>query len=84
VPKETVAIVLFFGLAFGSFWGCLSLVLWSAKANIPWLVVAPLWLTAEIATRVPIHPYLAGAMACALIGALPAALLLVLARARAA
>jgi hypothetical protein len=84
VPKETIAIVLFVGLAFGSFWGCLSLVLWSATINIPILVIAPLWLTAEIATRVPIHPYLAGAMACVIIGLLPAALLLALARARGA
>jgi len=78
VPKETIAIVLFLGLSFGLFWGCLSLVLWSAIVDIPRLV------TAEIGTRLPIHPYLAGATACALIGVLPAAILLALARARGA
>ena len=81
MPKETIAIVLFLGLSFGLFWGCLSLVLWSAIVDIPRLVIAPLWLTAEIGTRLPIHPYLAGATACALIGVLPAAILLALARA---
>ena len=84
MPKETIAIVLFLGLSFGLFWGCLSLVLWSAIVDIPSLVIAPLWLTAEIASRLVIHPYLAGAMACALIGVLPAAMLLAHARARAA
>jgi hypothetical protein len=84
VPKETIAIVLFMGLAFGSFWGCLSVVLWSANERIPTLVIAPLWLTAEIGSRLPIHPYVAGALACALIGLLPAAILLVAARARGA
>ncbi len=84
MPKETIAIVLFLGLSFGLFWGCLSLVLWSANDRIPPLIIAPLWLTAEIASRVAIHPYLAGATACALIGVLPAAILLALARARGA
>jgi hypothetical protein len=84
VPKETIAVVLFMGLAFGLFWGCLSLVLWSANERIPAVVIAPLWLTAEIGSRLPIHPYLAGAVACALIGVLPAAILLAVARARGA
>lgn len=84
MPRETIAIVLFLGLSFGLFWGCLSLVLWSANDRIPSLIIAPLWLTAEIASRLVIHPYLAGAMACALIGVLPAAILLALARARGA
>jgi len=82
VSKETIAVVLFLGLSFGLFWGCLSLVLWSANERIPVLIIAPLWLTAEIASRLVIHPYLAGAIACALIGVLPAAILLALARAR--
>ena len=84
MPKETIAIVLFLGLSLGLFWGCLSLVLWSANDRIPSLLIAPLWLTAEIGTRLPIHPYLAGATACALIGVLPAAILIALARARGA
>ena len=84
MPRETIAIVLFLGFSFGLFWGCLSLVLWSANDRIPSLIIAPLWLTAEIGTRLPIHPYLAGATACALIGVLPAAILLALARARGA
>jgi len=84
LPKETIAVVVFLGLSFGLFWGCLSLVLWSANDRIPPLIIAPLWLTAEIASRVAIHPYLAGATACALIGVLPAAILLALARARGA
>ena len=82
MSKETIAVVLFLGLSFGLFWGCLSLVLWSANERIPVLIIVPLWLTAEIASRLVIHPYLAGAIACALIGVLPAAILLALARAR--
>ncbi len=84
MPRVTIAIVLFLGFSFGLFWGCLSLVLWSANDRIPSLIIAPLWLTAEIASRLVIHPYLAGAMACALIGVLPAAVLIALLRARGA
>jgi hypothetical protein len=82
VPKETVGIVLFMGLAFGLFWGSLSLVLWSANEHIPAWIIAPLWLTAEIATRLPVHPYLAGALASGFVGLLPAAVFLALARLR--
>jgi hypothetical protein len=84
VPKETIALVLFMGLAFGLFWGCLSLIVWSANETVPRLVIAPLWLTAEIGTRLPIHPYAAGAVACTIIGVLPAGILLAVARARGA
>jgi len=84
VPKETIAIVVFLGLSFGLFWGCLSLVLWSANDRIPPLIIAPLWLTAEIASRLAIHPYVAGAIACAVTGLLPTAILLTFARARGA
>jgi hypothetical protein len=82
MPKETIGIVLFMGVAFGLFWGSLSLVLWSANERIPALVIAPLWLTAELGSRLPIHPYLAGALACAVVGLLPAAIFLALARSR--
>jgi hypothetical protein len=82
MPKETTTMVLFMGLAVGSFWGCLSLVLWSANERIPALIIAPLWLTAELGSRLPIHPYLAGALACAFLGILPAAIFLALARLR--
>jgi hypothetical protein len=82
VPKETVGFVLFIGLAFGLFWGCLSLVLWSANEHTPAWIIAPLWVTAEIGTRLPIHPYLAGALASGFLGLVPAAIFLVLARAR--
>jgi hypothetical protein len=82
VPKETIAIVLFIGLAFGLFWGCLSLVLWSANEHIPMWIIAPLWMTAEIGTRLPVHPYLAGALASGFLGLLPAAVFLVFARLR--
>jgi hypothetical protein len=82
VPKESVAFVLFTGLAVGCFWGCLSLVLWSANDRIPALIIAPLWLTAELGSRLPIHPYLAGALASAFIGLLPAAIFLAFARLR--
>jgi len=81
VPKETIAVVLLIGLAFGLFWGCLSLVVWSANESVPRLVIAPLWLTAEIGARLPTHPYVAGALACAVIGVLPAGILLAVARA---
>jgi hypothetical protein len=82
VPKETVAIVLFMGLAFGLFWGSLSLVLWSANEQIPAWIIAPLWLTAEIGTRLPVHPYLAGALASGVAGLVPAGVILALARLR--
>jgi hypothetical protein len=82
VPKETVGFVLFMGLAFGLFWGCLSLVLWSANEHTPAWIIAPLWVTAEVGTRLPIHPYLAGALASGFLGLVPAAIFLVLARAR--
>jgi hypothetical protein len=82
VPKETIAIVLFMGLAFGLFWGCLSLVLWSANEHTAAWIIAPLWLTAEIGTRLPVHPYLAGALASGFLGLLPAAVFLTLARLR--
>jgi len=82
VPKETIAIVLFMGLAFGLFWGCLSLVLWSANEHIPAWVIAPLWLTAEIATRLSVHPYLAAALASGFVGLVPATAFLALARLR--
>jgi len=52
--------------------------------RIPPLVIAPLWLTAEVASRLAIHPYLAGAIACGAIGLVPAAILLAHARARGA
>jgi hypothetical protein len=84
VPKESIAFVLFMGLAFGLFWGCLSLALWSANEYTPGLVIAPLWLTAQIGARLSIDPYVAGAMACAAIGVIPAAILLGVARARGA
>jgi hypothetical protein len=82
VPRETIVILLLMGQAFGFFWGCLSLVVWSANERIPPIVIAPLWLTAEIAWHVPIHPYVAAAFACALFGLLPAAIFLAVARAR--
>jgi hypothetical protein len=82
VPRETIVIVVFMGLAFGVFWGLLSLVVWSVNERIPALVIAPLWLTAEIGSRLPIDPYLAGAFVCALIGLVPAAIFLSVARAR--
>jgi len=82
VPKETVAIVLFMGLAFGLFWGSLSLVLWGANEHIPAWIIAPLWLTAEIGTRLPVHPYVAGALASGFVGLLPAASFLAFARLR--
>jgi hypothetical protein len=82
VPKETIAIVLFMGLAFGLFWGSLSLVLWSANEHIPAWIIAPLWLTAEIGTRLPVHPYLAGALASGFVGLIPAVVFLALARLR--
>lgn len=84
MPKETIAIVLFMGLAFGLFWGCLSLVVWSANESVPTLLIAPLWLTAEIGAQVPVHPYIAGGLACTIIGLLPAGILLGVARARGA
>jgi hypothetical protein len=46
------------------------------------LIIAPLWLTAEIGARLPIHPYLAGALASGFLGLIPAAIFLVSARAR--
>jgi hypothetical protein len=82
MPKETVAVVLFMGVVFGLFWGCLSLVLWTASEHVPALIIAPLWLTAEIGARLPIHPYLAGALASGFLGLIPAAIFLVSARAR--
>ncbi len=82
MPKEAIAIVLFTGVAFGLFWGCLSLVLWSANEHISAWIIAPLWLTAEIGTRLPVHPYLAGALASGFVGLLPAAVFLALARLR--
>jgi hypothetical protein len=75
---------LFSGLAFGLFWGCLSLVLWSANERTPALIIAPLWLTAEIGSRLAVHPYVAGTFACAAIGLFAAAVLLAVARARGA
>ena len=84
MPREAIATGLFMGVVFGWFWGCLSLVLWSANEHIPPLVIAPLWLTAEVASRLAMHPYLAGAIACGAIGLVPAAILLALARARGA
>ena len=80
--KETILFVLFMGLGFGSLWGSLSLILWSRDDRIPALILAPLWLTAEIATRLAIHPLLAGALACALVGLVPAAAILAVVRAR--
>jgi hypothetical protein len=82
MPKETTAIVLFIGLAFGLFWGSLSLLLWSANERIPAWIIAPLWLAAQIGTRLPVHPYLAGALAAGFLGLLPAAVFLAVARAR--
>ena len=82
MPKETIAIVLFMGVAFGLFWGCLSLLLWSANEHIPAWIIAPLWLTAEIGIRLAVHPYLAGALASGFVGLLPAAVFLALARLR--
>jgi len=82
MPKETIAIVLFMGVAFGLFWGCLSLLLWSANEHIPAWIIAPLWLTAEIGIRLVVHPYLAGALASGFVGLLPAAVFLALARLR--
>ena len=82
MPKETVAIVLFMGLAFGLFWGSLSLVLWGANEHIPAWIIAPLWLTAEIGTRLPVHPYVAGALASGFVGLLAAASFLAFARLR--
>ena len=84
MPREAIAAVLFMGVVFGWFWGCLSLLLWSANGRIPTLVIAPLWLSAEVASRLAIHPYLAGAIACAAIGLVPPAIVLAVARARAA
>ena len=74
--------MLFVGLAFGMFWGSLSLVLWGANEHIPAWIIAPLWLTAEIGTRLPVHPYVAGALAAGFVGLLPAAIFLALARLR--
>ena len=82
MPKEAIAIVLFVGLAFGLFWGCLSLVLWSANEHTAAWIIAPLWLTAEIGTRLPVNPYLAGALASGFLGLLPAAVVLAIARLR--
>jgi len=82
MPKETMAIVLFMAVALGLFWGCLSLVLWSANERIPAWIIAPLWLTAEIGTRLPVHPYVAGALASGFLGLLPAAVFVALARLR--
>jgi hypothetical protein len=70
------------GLAFGLSWGAASLVLWSRDDRIPAAVLAPLWLMAELYARVAIHPLLAGALACALIGLVPAALVFGVVRAR--
>jgi hypothetical protein len=82
VPAKTIAIVLFMGFELGLIWGALSLIVWSRDDTIPAVLIAPLWLTAEIATRLAVHPYLAGASAVALIGLVPAALILAVARAR--
>jgi hypothetical protein len=76
VRKQTIVFVVLVGLAFGSSWGSLSLILWSKDDRIPALILAPLWLTAEIATRLAIYPLLAGALACALVGLVPAAVAL--------
>jgi hypothetical protein len=82
MPKEAIAIVLFVGLAFGLFWGSLSLFLWTANEHTPAWIIAPLWLTAEIGTRLPVHPYLAGALASGLLGLIPASIFIVFARIR--
>jgi hypothetical protein len=82
VPAKTIAIVLFMGLELAVIWGALSLIVWSRDDTIPALLIAPLWLTAEISTRWAIHPYLAGASALALIGLVPAAVILAAVRAR--
>jgi hypothetical protein len=84
VPKATIILVLALGLAFGLTWGAMSLVVWSANDSIPAVLISPLWLTAEIAARWPIHPYAAYAVACTILGLLPATVLLAAARARGA
>jgi hypothetical protein len=84
VPKATIILVLALGLAFGLLWGAMSLVVWSANDSIPAVLISPLWLTAEIAARWPIHPYAGYAAACTILGVLPAGILLVIARARGA
>lgn len=80
--RKTLVFVLLIGLAFGSSWGALSLVLWSREDRIPAPVLAPLWLMAEISARVAVHPLLAGALACALVGLVTAAVALAVLRAR--
>jgi hypothetical protein len=82
VPAKTIAIVLFMGLELALIWGALSLIAWSWNDTIPALLIAPLWLTAEISARLAIHPYLAGASALALSGLVPAAGILAVVRAR--
>jgi len=99
MPRETVAVVLILGVGMGLLWSGCSVFVWSFLPQIfpPWgipasapaqvltaVVLAPLYLTAAIGERLRIDVYLIAAIVSAVLGTVPAAALLVFARARGA
>ena len=99
MPRETVAVVLILGVGMGLLWSGCSVFVWSFLPQIfpPWgiptsaqaqvlttVVLAPLYLTAVIGERLRIDVYLIAAIVSAVLGIVPAAALLVFARARGA
>ena len=100
MPRETVAFVLILGLGMGLLWSGCSVFVWSSllpQIFPPWgiptsapalvltaVVLAPLYLTAVIGERLAIDVYLIAAVVSAALGIVPAAALLVFARARGA
>lgn len=84
MPRESVAPILYLGLGFGLLGAVVSLILWTSNERTPAAIIARLWLTAEIAVRLHVHPYVAAAAACAVIGLVAARVFLAIARARGA
>jgi hypothetical protein len=83
MPRETIAIILVIGLGLGLLWGSISLELWTLNEGISPILIAPLWLTVQVASRLPVDPLLAGFATSAAIGLTAAFAFLALARLRA-
>jgi hypothetical protein len=81
MPRESIAFVLAYGLAFGILWGALSLFLWTVDERAPGILIAPLWLIAAIGPHVNVNVYLLGAAVCTALGLVAASIVLVVAHA---
>lgn len=82
MPRETVGLILFMGVALGILWGIVSLSLWTFNEQVFPVLIAPLWITAAIGTHLPVNPLVLGAVVSAALGLVPAVALVALARAR--